>query len=57
MIIEGVEAFKVHVFNSLGQLVKETQDGILDFSDQNSGTYIIKVITPSETITKQIIKK
>ena len=57
VIIKGVEAFKVHVFNSLGQLVKETKDNVLDLSDQESGTYIIKVITPSGTITKQIIKK
>ena len=57
VVIEGVEAFEVHVFNSLGQLIKETKDNVLDLSDQEAGIYIIKVITPSETITKQIIKK
>lgn len=57
VVIEGVEAFEVHVFNSLGQLIKETKENILDLSDQEAGTYIIKVITPSGTITKQIIKK
>ena len=57
VVIEGIEVFEVHVFNSLGQLIKETNNNVLDLSDQEAGIYIIKVITPSETITKQIIKK
>ena len=57
VVIEGIEVFEVHVFNSLGQLIKETKDNVLDLSDHEAGIYIIKVITPSETITKQIIKK
>jgi hypothetical protein len=55
--IGGLEIAEVKVYNALGQLVKETKDNVLDLSDQESGTYIIKVITPSGTITKQIIKK
>ena len=55
--IEGVYPVEVQAFNTLGQLVKETKENVLDLSDQEAGTYIIKVITPSETITKQIIKK
>ena len=47
----------VEVYNRIGQLIKETNDNVLDLSDQEAGTYIIKVITPSGTITKQIIKK
>lgn len=57
VLVEGIEAFEIHVFNSLGQLIIETKDNVLDLSDQEAGTYIIKVITPSGTITKQIIKK
>ena len=55
--IDGLEFAEVKVYNSLGQLVKEIKDNVLDLSDQEAGIYIIKVITPSETITKQIIKK
>ena len=55
--IKSVEDAKVQVYNTLGQLIKETNDNVLDLSDQEAGTYIIKVITPSGTITKQIIKK
>ena len=55
--IEGLEASEVQVYNALGQLVKETKGNVLDLSDQDAGTYILKVITPSGTITKQIIKK
>lgn len=55
--VEGHDIIEVKVYNALGQLVKETKDDVLDLSDQEAGIYIIKVITPSETITKQIIKK
>ena len=55
--IEGVEVTEVKVYNVIGQLIKETKDNVLDLSDQEAGTYIIKVITPSRIITKQIIKK
>ena len=53
----GDEIANVIVYNNIGQLIKETNDNVLDLSDQEAGIYIIKVITPSETITKQIIKK
>jgi hypothetical protein len=55
--VEGHDIIEVKVYNALGQLVKETKDDVLDLSDQEAGIYILKVITPSETITKQIIKK
>ena len=55
--IEGNEVERVEVYNVLGQLVKETKENILDLSDQEAGTYIIKVITESGILTKQIIKK
>lgn len=53
----GDEIANVIVYNNIGQLIKETNDNVLDLSDQEAGIYIIKVITSSETITKQIIKK
>ena len=53
----GDEIANVIVYNNIGQLIKETNDNVLDLSDQEAGIYIIKVITPSETITKQLIKK
>ncbi len=55
--IDGLEVIEVQVYNALGQLVKETKDNVIDLSGQATGTYIIKVITTSETITKRIIKK
>ena len=54
--IEGVDVVEVKVYNAFGQFVKETKDNVIDLSDQNAGTYIIKVITPSGIHTKQIIK-
>ena len=53
----GSEVESIKAYNTMGQFVKETKENILDLSDQEAGTYIIKVITPSGIITKQIIKK
>lgn len=55
--IEEKEVERIEVYNAIGQLIKKTKDNVLDLSDQEAGTYIIKVITPLGTITKQIIKK
>ena len=55
--IEKVEIERIEAYNVFGQMVKETKENVLDLSDQETGTYIIKVITQSETIIKQIIKK
>ena len=54
--IEGLEVAEVKVYNALGQLVKETKENVIDLSGQEAGTYIVKVITPSGVVTKQIIK-
>ena len=54
--INGTEAVEVKVYNTLGQLVKETKENVIDLSAQEAGTYILKVITPSGVVTKQIIK-
>ena len=55
--IEGVDINEVQVYNALGQLVKETKENIVDLSRQDAGIYIVKVITSSGIITKQIIKE
>lgn len=55
--IEGVDIIEVQVYNALGQLVKETKENIVDLSRQDAGIYIVKVITSSGIITKQIIKE
>ena len=46
----------VKVYNALGQLVKETKENVIDLSAQEAGIYILKVITPSGVVTKQIVK-
>ena len=56
-VIEGVDIIKVQVYNAIGQLMKETKENVIDLSAQEAGTYILKVITPSGVIVKQIIKK
>ena len=55
--IDGLEVAEVKVYNILGQLVKETKENVIDLSEQEAGTYLLKVITPSGVVTKQIIKK
>ena len=55
--IDGIGFAEVKVYNFLGQLVKETKENVIDLSAQEAGTYILKVITPSGVVTKQIIKK
>ena len=54
--IDGYEIIEVKVYNALGQLVKETKENVIDLSAQEAGIYILKVITPSGVITKQIVK-
>ena len=55
--IEGVEVAEVKVYNAIGQLILVTKENVIDLSTQDAGVYIIKVITSSGIITKQIIKE
>lgn len=55
--IDGLKVAEVKVYDALGQLVKESKENVIDLSAQEAGTYLIKVITPSGVVTKQIIKK
>ena len=56
VLIECIEPIEVKVYNALGQLVKESKENVIDLSAQEAGTYILKVITPSGVVSKQIIK-
>ncbi len=55
--IDCLEVAEVKVYDAFGQLVKESKENVIDLSAQEAGTYILKVITPSGVVTKQIIKK
>ncbi len=57
LIYIDYEITNVEIYNIVGQLVKETKENVIDLSAQEAGTYILKIITPSGVITKQIIKK
>jgi|GEM_PF-3229626 len=56
LIYIDYEITNVEIYNIVGQLVKETKENVIDLSEQEAGTYILKVITPSGVVTKQIIK-
>ena len=56
LIYIDYEITNVEIFNIVGQLVKETKENVIDLSEQEAGTYILKVFTPSGVVTKQIIK-
>ena len=55
-LVETVGIEKVEVYSVTGQLVKESKENVIDLSTLEAGTYILKVITPSGVVTKQIIK-
>lgn len=53
--VEGLD--KVEVYSITGQFIKEFKSNEIDITDQEAGTYILKVHTSSGWVTKQIIKK
>ena len=55
--IEDDNVQLIEIYRINGQMIKEMFGNVIDITDQEAGTYIIKVITPSGIITKQIIKK
>ena len=57
VLIECIEPIEVKVYNALGQLVIESKENVIDLSVQRAGIYILKVITPSGVVTRQIVKK
>ena len=56
LIYIDYEITNVEIYNIVGQLVTESKENVIDMSKQEAGTYILKVITPSGVVTKQIIK-
>ena len=56
LIYIDYEITNVEIYNIVGQLVTESKENVIDLSKQEAGTYILKVITPSGVVTKQIIK-
>ena len=53
--IEGLERIEVYAIN--GQFIKEFSSNEIDITELNAGTYLLKVFTSSEWVTKQIVKK
>ena len=56
LIYIDYEITNVEIYNIVGQLVKETKENVIDLSEQEAGTYLLKVITPAGVVTKQIVK-
>ena len=56
IVVEGVEIECVEVCNAMGQLVKETKDKVIDLSKNEAGIYIIKIVSSSGILTKQVVK-
>ena len=55
--IESTNSFdKIEVFNILGRLVSITTESKVDFSEQPSGVYILKIYSGNKSITEKIIK-
>lgn len=56
LIYIDYEITNVEIYNIVGQLVKESKENVIDLSEQEAGSYILKVITPAGVVTKQIVK-
>lgn len=58
LYISNIKNLKsVKVFNSIGQIVINNKNEILDFSNLTKGIYIIQLITEKGIQTKKLIKK
>lgn len=53
--VENMERIKV--YSITGQFIKEFKSDEIDITDQNAGTYLLKVFTSSRVVTKLLIKK
>lgn len=47
----------INIYDSLGQLVLQSEEAILDFSNLSKGIYFLKIISGNGIETKRIIKK
>lgn len=53
--VEGLE--KIEVYSITGQFIKEFKNNEIDITNQDAGTYLLKVFTSSGWVAKQIIKE
>ena len=54
---ENLTLEKVFIYNSIGQLVKETSEKIINVSDFATGIYNVQVLTNQGKATKKVIVK
>ena len=52
---ENIQSIKV--YNTLGQLILETQEKIISFRNVNQGLYLVQLYTTEGVTTKRVIKK
>lgn len=53
----GLKLIKVNIYNTLGQLISESESSTTDVSNLSAGTYYIQAITNQGKATKTFIKK
>ena len=55
--VNGENIQSVEVFNLVGQKIMTTEETSIDLSDLNEGVYFLRVVSPSGTVTKRIVKQ
>ncbi|ALJ04754.1 hypothetical protein APS56_06275 [Pseudalgibacter alginicilyticus] len=56
--IENIEnIITIQVYNSIGQLIKETKEGKINFNDFTGGVYFLKILSNNGLEIKKILKK
>jgi hypothetical protein len=55
--VKGENIQSVEVFNLVGQKIMTTEETSIDLSDLNEGVYFLRVVSPSGTVTKRIVKQ
>jgi hypothetical protein len=55
--VKGENIQSVEVFNLVGQKILTTEETSIDLSDLNEGVYFLRVVSPSGTVTKRIVKQ
>lgn len=54
---EGLELQIVNIYNSLGQLIKSTNNNVINTSELSTGIYYVEIITNKGKATKKIVIK
>lgn len=57
LFVKGENIQSVEVFNLVGQKILTTEETCIDLSDLNEGVYFLRVVSPSGTVTKRIVKQ